>query len=211
MFESNENNLLKFESHYSLLYAWYMGHQNVLSSKVKKIDTKEIVIDLMIKSPFRNIQEKQIVKQLNAPNVNSAQIQINKLKSNLNYVTWPGLSGNLIIILYLILLICAFDHTVHINRLYPIDSIRDFLIENIFKNPRNALFALQLVIGSHIIEAIYVWALLYHMNFNIYEFSSWIVLDVLLGYPITMRAMQLNQIYFKETTKKIEENCNKDL
>ena len=163
------------------------------------------------------VEEKQIIKIFNAPNINSTLIQMNKLKSKLSYVSWPGLSGNLIICLYLILFICAFDkdknnvNNTNINSIFPIDQIRDLLILYVFKRPRNAIFALQLIFGSHCLEAIYVWALLYKFKFSYLSKCSWILLDILLGYPITIRAMKLNQLLIAYESENKKSNKNSEL
>ncbi len=181
-----------------LLIAWNKGYSTAIAARVVSLDTKSLVIDVRLKRKT-NVE---IVYNINAPNVDAAKQNLEKLKRRVSFVSWPGLGGNITVILYLIFLICGYEWT-RITGIFPIDQIRDALITYVFKNSANAIFAMNLMVAAHGVEAIYVWALLRNLGFTLSELLSWLILTIFLGFPITDRAQLLSHAR-KSTSKKDE-------
>jgi len=171
-----------------------------VKSKLISLDENGFSLEVEAKnSAFSSVKKSVNVHKFTYDELQQSPVEsMRRVVTKYSFPSWPA-GGVHSIALWLIIAICAFDLGVLENKVY---WIKHFALK-VFQTQHVALLSLYAMAGLHFVETLYALYILSPIIKSRHAMFGWAVVNVIFGYPSTIRAMKLSALS-KRKNKKAE-------
>ncbi len=196
MNEKNVKEVLNKQPQNCLLLAWnVLGVKMANKAVVKDINEKEITMDMEIKKSLASSETypKTVKVPLNMKNGRALHEHVATLIQKSSGGFWPqGPVGALTVLMWIMAVSVSYAATlpdaIKGNSVFILFRTASLLL---LRSEQVAFYVLGFMVGTHIIEGICVIIFVRRYVKSVGAMLSWILLTLLLGFPVTDRAFTL--------------------